>query len=200
MKIAIIGGGIGGLAVAYNLIKKWPSGGKPLPEVTVYEATNRFGGNGDTVHFSLGTGRDMNPIAPNFLRWADLGVNDFNATAYVHIVAVMKEIGFTDYLPLEDTTTHYTLDGTTAFTQRQALTSPMTAMPVALAQASDPFMLQAANDALNPTYAGYSVRQYCWGRNLAARGATTPFSSRSASTRVPDMARLTRRLMPTGCA
>ena len=160
MKIAVIGGGIGGLAVAYNLIKNWPAGGKPVPEVTVYEATDRFGGNGDTVHFSLGTSRDMTPIAPNFIRWADLGVNDFNATAYVNIVAVMKEIGYTDYLPLEDTTTYYTLDGSTAFTQGQALTSPMTAMPIALAQASDAFMLQAAKDALNPHYGGYSVRQY----------------------------------------
>jgi uncharacterized protein len=160
MNIAIIGGGIGGLAVAYNLAKNWPAAKGAPPTITVYEATGRFGGNGDTVTFDL----SIYPTIPNptlYTRWADLGVNDFNKTAYVNIVEVMNEIGFTGYAPLEDSTSYYTLDGSVAFkTGGGAFISPMTAMPEALSNASDAFMAQAAIDAQNPVYAGYSVRQY----------------------------------------
>ena len=44
MQIAVIGGGVGGLAVAYNLMKSWPSSKGPPPSVTVYEKSSRFGG------------------------------------------------------------------------------------------------------------------------------------------------------------
>ena len=64
MKIAVIGGGVGGLAVAFNLIKSWPSSKGPLPSVTVYEKSSRFGGNGDTVTFSLGYDMHISPIRP----------------------------------------------------------------------------------------------------------------------------------------
>jgi protoporphyrinogen oxidase len=76
MNIAIIGGGIGGLAVAYNLAKNWPAAKGAPPTITVYEATGRFGGNGDTVTFDL----SIYPTIPNptlYTRWADLGVNGF---------------------------------------------------------------------------------------------------------------------------
>jgi protoporphyrinogen oxidase len=160
MNIAIIGGGVGGLAVAYNLIKNWPPANGAPPTITVYEASNRFGGNGDTVTFDL----SFFPTIPNptpFQRWADLGVNDFNKTAYVNIVEVMNEIGFTGYAPLEDSTSYYTLDGSVAFkTGGGAFISPMTVMPEVLSNASDAFMTQAAVDAQNPIYADYSVREY----------------------------------------
>ena len=115
MQIAIIGGGVGGLAVAYNLIKMWPSGKGSLPSVTVYEKSGRFGGNGDTVNVSLGYDMHIFPDPPSYDRWADLGVNDFNQTAYVNIVEVMNEIGYTGYAPLEDSTCYYPLDGSTVF-------------------------------------------------------------------------------------
>jgi len=160
MKIAVIGGGIGGLAVAYNLITEWRkkgSSGEP-PQVTVYEKSDRFGGNGDTVWFSLG----KNSEGKEIFRWADLGVNDFNAAAYTLIVGVMNEIGFLegqDYRLLEDSTSYYTLDGSVAYTQGGNST-PATEMPAGLAKSVDDFMDQAARDALQPKYASYSVEQY----------------------------------------
>jgi predicted NAD/FAD-binding protein len=163
--IAIIGGGVGGLAVAYNVMQNWINAGKPQPQptVTVYEASNRFGGNGDTAHFTLGNLPNTNPAQP-FNRWADLGVNDFNATAYTNIVAVMNTIGYTqgaDYTFLEDSTSYYTLDGSIAWTTGTTLVdAPLTDMPQALQAAVDAFMNQAAKDATNPTYANYTVEQY----------------------------------------
>lgn len=160
MNVAIIGGGVGGLAVAYNLVKNWPPGRGAPPSVTVYEASSRFGGNGDTVNFFLGTAFGY-PEPTNYLRWADLGVNDFNKTAYVNIVNVMNEIGFTGYAPLEDSTSYYTLDGTTAYASGNSpWVSPLTTMPLQLSAAIDAFMTQAATDAQNPAYAAYTVRQY----------------------------------------
>lgn len=159
MNIAIIGGGVGGLAVAYNLIQSWPASKGPPPTVTVYEASNRFGGNGDTVGFNLGIIPSPGGPVP-YVRWADMGVNDFNKTAYVNIVNVMNQIGYTGYAPLEDSTCYYTLDGTTAFAEGTKFFTPTTEMPDPLSKASDAFMVQAAQDALNPEYAGYTVRQY----------------------------------------
>ena len=94
-----------------------------------------------------------------YTRWADLGVNDFNKTAYTNIVGVMNEIGFTDYAPLEDSTSYYTLDGSILYASGNSpiATNPM---PQELANASDAFMTQAATDAGNPQYANYTVRQY----------------------------------------
>jgi uncharacterized protein len=161
MKIAVIGGGIGGLAVAYNLIAVWQAAGSnpaTRPDVTVFEKSGRFGGNADTVQFSLGTDPNGNSIN----RWADLGVNDFNATAYVEIVKVMNRIGYTEgvnYTLLEDTTSYYTLDGSVAYTLGGD-TSSVTAMPAALSDSVDGFMTQAAQDALLPQFASYTVEQY----------------------------------------
>jgi predicted NAD/FAD-binding protein len=159
MNIAIIGGGIGGLAVAYNIASTWPSSKGPPPTITVYEASNRFGGNGDTVTFDLGYFPTIpNPIS--FTRWADLGVNDFNKTAYTNIVEVMNTIGYTGYAPLEDTTSYYTLDGSIALVDGEGLVTLNTMMPEPLSDAVTAFMTQAAQDATNPAYANYTIRQY----------------------------------------
>ncbi len=158
MQVAVIGGGVGGLAVAYNLIKTWPSSTGAPPTVTVYEASNRFGGNGDTTHFNLGADMSYDPPIP-YPRWADLGVNDFNKTAYVKIVDVMNEIGFTDYAPLEDSTSYYTLDGSILYAStNSAITTNM--MPQELSAAVDAFMKQAATDSCNPQYADLTIREY----------------------------------------
>jgi predicted NAD/FAD-binding protein len=127
----------------------------------VYEASGRFGGNADTVQFQLGYNMFVNPPVP-YARWVDMGVNDFNKSAYVNIVGVMNQIGFTGYAPLLDTTSYYTLDGSIAYTQGNSslFTIPLTVMPAALQAASDAFMTQAALDAQNPIYANYTVRQY----------------------------------------
>ncbi|MBD9527453.1 FAD-dependent oxidoreductase [Paracoccus sp. PAR01] len=143
--IAIIGGGIGGLAAAWNIIltarQKNPSA---VPRITVLEASDRFGGNVDTFDFTFGNGPDG-----TIDRWADLGVNDFNVTAYTNIVAVMNQIGFkagTDYLPLEDSTSYSTGDGSICFAD-SASAWWGTAIDKALAASVNDFMQVAGVDA-----------------------------------------------------
>ena len=128
--------------------------------MTVYEKTDRFGGNGDTTHFSLGTDANGKEIK----RWADLGVNDFNQTTYHNIVKVMDEIGYTypeHYRLLEDSTSYYTLDGSIDYTLGPGVaSSPVTSMPPQLAASVLKFMKKAACDAVNPKYATYTIRKY----------------------------------------
>ena len=103
--VVVVGGGVGGLAVAWNLTVQAKSRGLAPPSILLVEASGRWGGNADTVQFTFGTGPDGNPMN----RWADLGVNDFNTVAYTEIVKVMNTIGFvdgTDYKPLENSTSY----------------------------------------------------------------------------------------------
>lgn len=112
-RIAIIGGGVSGLAVAYHLItRKDPIEGL---EVVIFERTETLGGNADTVEVELGKNYAQ-PGHPKFLRWADHGVNDFNKTSYQKMFEAMERIKFHDFKPLEDTVCFYTLDGSVLYT------------------------------------------------------------------------------------
>lgn len=75
MKIAIIGSGISGLAVAHYLHKQH--------EITVYEADSRLGGHTATVDVSLG-GRQYS---------IDTGFIVFNDWTYPNFIRLMDEIG-----------------------------------------------------------------------------------------------------------
>lgn len=157
MKVAVIGGGVGGLAVAYELKKQARQKGLQPPEVVVFEAEERFGGNADTMHFTFGEGPQG-----EIRRWADLGVNDFNKSAYNDIDAVMAEIGFVegkDYRNLEDTTSYYTGDGSLYFTDNAA---PWwgTGMDAKLKATVDDFMRVAGADGDNPKYHQYTLEEY----------------------------------------
>lgn len=169
-RIIVIGGGVGGLSVAYSAAKGFTSGS---PQITVVEAQTRFGGNADTAQFSFGDGPYFES-AP-FKRWADLGVNDFNTAAYTEIVKVMNTIGFVkgkDYRNLEDSTSYYSTDGNIYFTDN---TIPDTDKPdpwwgtamkdrlpngAALAKSVANFMLVAGKDAVKPQYASYTIEEY----------------------------------------
>lgn len=156
--VAIIGGGVGGLAVAYNLYKQATAGGEPVPNITIYEASNRIGGNADTVQFTFGTG----PAGQVINRWADLGVNDFNTTAYTLIVEVMNTIGYksgTNYKNLEDSTSYYTGDGSTYFTD-SGNSWWGTQMDPKLQASVNSFMTQAGKDAESPKYHSYTLENY----------------------------------------
>lgn len=161
-RIAVIGGGVGGLAVAYNLLNICKDGGSendPRPEIVVFEKSDRIGGNADTARFSLGTDSKGEPIE----RWADLGVNDFNTVAYTKIVKVMEEIGYVagrNYRKLEDSTSYYTLDGSIAYTMGSSFTGIDLGIPPELGQSVDSFMTHAANDAEKKNFLNYTVRQY----------------------------------------
>ena len=162
-KIAVIGGGVGGLAVAYNLMQKWQDNGSPpdaRPKISVYEKSARYGGNADTARFLLNNpDSDGEPIE----RWADLGVNDFNTTAYKNIVKVMDKIGYVsgqNYRKLEDSTSYYTLDGSIAYTTGSSFTGVGLTMPPDLNRSIDQFMNKAAKDARSWDFRDYTVRQY----------------------------------------
>ncbi|MCA0272341.1 MAG: NAD(P)-binding protein [Proteobacteria bacterium] len=158
--VVVVGGGVGGLAVAWNLTAQaLQNGGKP-PSIMLAEASGRWGGNADTFSFTFGTGPDGKPLD----RWCDLGVNDFNVTAYTKIVSVMNTIGFkqgVDYKPLEDTTCYFTADGSLAFTDNSV---PWwgTGMSQSLLDSANSFMTVAGNDATkNATkFQNYTIEKY----------------------------------------
>jgi uncharacterized protein len=158
--VVIVGGGVGGLAVAWNLTVQAQQNKVAPPTITLVEASGRWGGNADTFQFTFGTGPDGKELD----RWVDLGVNDFNKTAYTLIVGVMNTIGFvegTNYKPLEDSTCYFTADGSLAFTDN-GTSWWGTEMNPTLAQSANSFMTVAGNDAAkNPTkFATYTIERY----------------------------------------
>lgn len=162
-RIAIIGGGVSGLAVAYHLITIEEPRIKDL-EVVVYERGKTLGGNADTVKVVLGQNY-AEKGCPDFKRWADQGVNDFNKASYEKMVDAMKRIRFGEdrYKPLEDTVCFFTLDGSVLYTVDKNL-KPKTFtalregerrivdkrfhMRDALRDANDEFMKKAAEDII----------------------------------------------------
>lgn len=163
LRVAVIGGGIAGLAAAYHLTRP----GRDV-EVTVFEATDHLGGNAYTVRVDLG--ELCRPDSPcgeggeHLLRWADLGVDDFNRNSYKAIVAVMDEIGFTAYRPLEDTASFATRDGRKILTADGELhhgtSDPQLRIPAELNAAYHAFMGAAAKAALDPAYHRTTVAQF----------------------------------------
>lgn len=116
--IGIIGGGVSGLAVAYELRRNAIKAGTSL-EIHIFEQQPDLGGNADTVVVNLGNWKNPDTIHTPYQRWADLGVNDINFTAYRRIAKVMREIHYFDrknpgpdpkMLPLENTETYFTWD------------------------------------------------------------------------------------------
>lgn len=139
MKIAIIGAGISGLAVAYYLSK---SGA----EVTLFEKSDRIGGNAHTIPVQIG----------NIVRWVDLGVNDFNAATYTNIVKMLNQLNV-PYKPLEDSISFSNCDGSYTYTMDG---EGNTKMPEELRQEYDRFKNTAYIDINNPKYYYYSIAQY----------------------------------------
>jgi predicted NAD/FAD-binding protein len=80
--VAIIGGGIAGLAAAYYLHGKRSKDHEHVYACAVYEKSDRLGGNGFTAYFG----------EPYEKPFADLGVNDFNLGMYVHMGRMLKTL------------------------------------------------------------------------------------------------------------
>lgn len=88
MHVAVIGGGIGGLAAAFFLHGRSSVDRQHVFRCTVFEKNSRMGGNCHTAYLE-------NAYQPPF---ADLAVNDFNLRTYRIMRAVLKrmqEEGFT---------------------------------------------------------------------------------------------------------
>ncbi|MBW4488795.1 MAG: FAD-dependent oxidoreductase [Trichocoleus desertorum ATA4-8-CV12] len=139
MKIAIIGAGLSGLAVAYYLSKA----GK---QVTVFEKSDRIGGNAHTVPVQVG----------DRVRWVDLGVNDFNAATYTNIVKMLDQLNI-PYSPLEDSASFSTHDGSYTYTLDG---KGGTQMPESLRLEYERFKSTAHIDVNNPAYYYHSIAQY----------------------------------------
>ena len=151
-RIAIIGGGVSGLAVAYNLLQQTT---KFDCEIDIYEANEYLGGNADTALVDLGERKE--PLSANtrsneshLIRKADLGVDDLNMATYERIVRIMAEIGFTDYRPLEDTACFFTLNGSKVLTAdgelQHGTSDPNIAVSDELASTYSKFIAAAATD------------------------------------------------------
>lgn len=169
-RIAIIGGGVSGLAMAYNLLNKphFPC------TVDIYEANDYLGGNADTATVNLGYLKDpeqrkaIGNADGDLIRFADLGVDDFNKATYTHIAAIMDEIKFYDYKPLEDTACFFTLDGQKVLTADENLkhgtSDPRFVVPEALSKTYGKFMSDAARAVTDPEqqkkYYRYTVKQF----------------------------------------
>lgn len=158
--VVVVGGGVGGLAVAWNLTVQAIQNGVAPPSILLVEASNRWGGNADTFNFTFGTGPNGKPMN----RWCDLGVNDFNVTAYTKIVGVMNTIGFkygVDYKQLEDTTCYFTADGSLAFTDNGSSWWG-TQMNQSLLNSANSFMAVAGNDATKNAakFQNYTIEHY----------------------------------------
>ncbi len=171
-RIAIIGGGVSGLAMAYNLLDAKHDFNC---EIDIYEASDFLGGNADTANVDLGEIKDpflaqavtaVPNAKPHLIRKADLGVDDFNLETYTKIVGIMQEIGFTDYRPLEDTASFFTLDGSKVLTADGDLlhgtSDPKIAISEALNSTYNSFMAAAAKAITDHSakYHSYTVGQF----------------------------------------
>ena len=157
MKVAIVGAGICGLLTAYLLTKK-----KPDALITLFEKSDRVGGNVHTVDFAVGQSDSQVKY-----RWADLGVNDFNIVTYKNIAALMDELGIT-YKPIEDSAAYSTLDGAISYVidpGYQAGSRNATTMPAPVQKGFDNFSKQAPIDYQDPTFAEFSIAEYIQYRN-----------------------------------
>lgn len=106
--VAIVGGGISGLSVAYKLIHNKFDG-----KITVVEKSPTLGGNAATAEVVLGTDFRSDGLLQDFVRIADLGVNDVNLNSYIELRKAMIEIDYPidEFLrPLEDTVAYFTPD------------------------------------------------------------------------------------------
>lgn len=122
MRIAIIGGGVSGLSLAYYLQQQGNAAARPL-EITLFERTATLGGNAETVWVDLGTRRQPGRPDEPYRRWADLGVNDVNLTTYKNLAAILKKIGHLAKMkPLQNTESYFSRDGRIALTNDADLT------------------------------------------------------------------------------
>lgn len=121
--------------------------------VEIFEPRRRIGGNMDTLRFRLG----------GVERFADLGVNDFNASTYTMLVKWLDEL-HVPYAPLIDECSFFSMDGELAFTTDGRCGTQMTPRMAADFQR---FQTEAPLDAKNMTYAGMTIEEYVKARNYS---------------------------------
>lgn len=106
--IIVIGGGISGLYCAYNILKT-----RPNTTITILEASNRLGGNVNTIYskdltYEAGAGR----FNDNHKHLNSL-ISEFNLTKFKypikseHTLVITKQTHSTDFKKIEDTFTSF---------------------------------------------------------------------------------------------
>ena len=115
-------------------------------EVTVFEKNDRIGGNAYTIDVTIGGEQ----------RWVDMGVNDFNANTYQHLVKCFNELGV-QYRRLEDTTCYGTLDGSIIYTIDSEGNTPA---PEAITRDITRFQKEAPEVLTDPQYRYALVKEY----------------------------------------
>ncbi|MBB3169529.1 NAD(P)-binding protein [Simiduia aestuariiviva] len=90
INVAIVGGGLSGMAAAYELAKG--VAGKRKVRIHIYERNLRTGGNIDSQVVELGV--KAGAVSEPVRRWVDMGVNDINLSSYHNIARVMAETGY----------------------------------------------------------------------------------------------------------
>ncbi|MBB3232818.1 FAD-dependent oxidoreductase [Halomonas stenophila] len=170
VRLAIIGGGVSGLSLAYYLQRRVAQASEPgtALDITLFERKASLGGNAETVVVDLGTRRRASGEDQRYLRWADLGVNDVNLATYKRLEAIMGEIDYLDHLkPLQDTESYFTRDGRLSLTDDTYLNRGVSDPAFAL-EAADHGRLaplirvvhRAALDLLDSITPAYTVAAY----------------------------------------
>ena len=142
--ICILGAGISGLSLAYYLLE---IGGF---NVVIFEKESEIGGNCRTYQVNLDADK-------NLVRWADMGVNDYNKTTYTKLNSLMAATGYVEGNSLEDTEAYGNSDGSLCYTNDGACD---TKMPDDILADSNRFKNEAYNDLKNPKYAYYTLSDY----------------------------------------
>lgn len=145
--ICILGGGISGLSLAWYLLHS--PGGKDL-RLMVLEKEVVPGGNARTLPVDLGKGAPQG-------RWADMGVNDYNAVSYKLLVDLMVKTGYGEGNKLEDTEAYGNSDGSVCYTNDG---ERFTQMSPAIAAGIKRFQDEAPGDVDKAKYKYYTVERY----------------------------------------
>jgi hypothetical protein len=167
LRIAIVGGGIAGLATAYYLMARARTTGAAL-DIALFEGKRTLGGNADTVVVDLGLYTKRGGGSERYHRWADLGVNDANLSAYTLMQDVMRDIGYlANMKPLQDSTCYHAPGSSFAWTDDAAVVDGVSDPRFSLADA-DGGRLQpliavvhaAALDLLDQVATDYTCSRY----------------------------------------
>jgi predicted NAD/FAD-binding protein len=166
--VCILGAGISGLALAYYLLE---IGGY---NVTIFEAQAEIGGNCRTFNLKLD-----DEAGALLVRWADMGVNDYNKTSYKNLDDLMQATGYIEGLPLEDTESYGNPDGSVCYTNDGKYFTPM---PADISADSARFQQEAFVDWQDPQYAYFTLNDY-----VTAKGYSADFINNNLYARVNGM-------------
>jgi hypothetical protein len=149
-RIAIVGAGVSGLATAYYLQQRAERAGRLL-DIHLFERKSTVGGNADTVVVKLGRYIGADGTASDFLRWADLGVNDANLATYTRMRELMADIGYDQMKPLQDTACYFSGDDDRPLTDDASLHFGVSDPDFSLTQADDGRLAPSSGDASGRT-------------------------------------------------